>query len=186
MKHCSGIAAFAALTLALGAVSLGAQEMGGAGNASDLGPFTATISFMEGTAKTGGATLMVKLADAMGAPVDGATLTATATMDKSMAMDSKTMDEAKPIQVGLEKNSEAGKQGEYMAKVDFPYDGKWTVEVRAARGTDSGTANFGVEVAKAGPNLAVVGGFLALIALVILAAGVAKTRRSKRPAATAA
>lgn len=182
----NGIAAIAALTLALGAANLGAQEMGATGQASDLGPFKATLSFMEGRAKTGGATLMVKLVDAMGSPVDGASLAATATMDKSMAMDSKTMDEAKPIQVGLEKNGEAGKQGEYMAKIDFPYEGKWTIEVRAARGTDSGKAGFGVEVAKAGPNLAVVGGFLAMIALVILAAGVARARRSKRPAATAA
>jgi len=142
--------------------------------------YKVALSFMSPTVKTGPNEIMVRLRDAQDKPVENVKITLTADMDRGASMAGHDMEMRKPIVLELTPAHEQNKMGDYMGRIDFKDKGKWMIAVAFEAGGKSNQADFEVQVASAGPNWFMIGGFLALIALVILIAGIAKRKRNKR------
>jgi uncharacterized integral membrane protein len=137
------------------------------------------LSFMSPTIKTGANEIMVRIKDAQDKPIENVKITLTADMDRGASMAGHGMEMQKPIKLELQPAHEMEKMGDYMARIEFSDKGQWLITVAFDAGAKNNQADFEVQVASAGPNWFLIGGFLALIVLVILIAGIAKRKRNK-------
>lgn len=139
------------------------------------------LSFTSGKALTGNGDIMITLHDDDDKPITDALVTAIAEMDKS-SMDPK-MEDSKPIAIEFKKDDE---EGQYMGEVDFTDEGKWIVKVTINAQGQVKNLDFNVDVeepddheADSGANWGVIGGFLGLMALIIIIAGIKKKKSMK-------
>lgn len=123
-------------------------------------------------AKTGDNELTVKLYDDKNQPIDNANVKVTAEMDSSN-MGDMNMSDSKPKAVDFKEGTH---KGEYTGTVDFTDKGTWKIETDFSVNNQEKMANFNVEVANAGPNWFVVGGFLGIMAIIIITAGIMKKK----------
>jgi uncharacterized GH25 family protein len=112
------------------------------------------------------------LHDDKGQPIDNADVKVTTSMGSDMG-DMK-MDNSKPMAVDFKKGNE---KGEYTGSVNFSDKGKWTIKTDFMVQNQEKMANFDVDVASAGPNWFVVGGFAGVIVLIIIFAAVMKNKK---------
>lgn len=126
--------------------------------------------------KTGKNDVMVTLHDNNNKEIENADVNISAEMDKNSDMGGMNMDKSKPIEVALESSGE----GQYMGNIDFTDKGKWTVtaNVIMANG-EKKELQFDVDVASAGPNWVVIGGFMGIVSVIIIVAAVKKKQGSK-------
>lgn len=143
------------------------------GTAKKVDGINAELSFKNGKAQTGNGDIMIKLHDSNNKPISDATVSATAEMDKSMDMN---MREIKPISIEFKNGDD---QGQYMGTVNFTDKGKWIVKATIKVQGQEKNVDFDVDVASTGPNWGIIGGFLGLIALIIIIAAVKKKKTAK-------
>lgn len=134
------------------------------------------LSFMDKEVKTGANEIMITLMDGNANPIVDAKVSVIAEMDKSMAgMDHSEMKHPEPLlaepQIGHGK-------GQYMVKVQFTDEGKWTIKLNVSAEGRERVADFTVNVMNAGPNLYVIYGFLGIIATIIAGAAINKKRKA--------
>ncbi len=177
------ILALASLALVATMALSANEEMKGL--VKEVNGYKVELVFMNGAPMVGKNQMMIRLSDSMMAPVDGAMVSATAKMDAGMSMGGSSMSEGKSLTMEMMAGAAGSKKGEYMATVDFPNEGKWVVDASAKVGDASLPASFEVEVAKAGPNMLIVGGFIGIILLVIVVAAINKARSGKSGTAKA-
>jgi Cu(I)/Ag(I) efflux system membrane fusion protein len=104
------------------------------------GSFTIEAALRPDPPKEKGNTLVVRVLDANGKPVDGADLTVTAVMPAMGSM---------PEMRGTAQVSSKG-DGRYDARFDLAMGGSWTLEVRVAAAGASGSARFHMTVGTSG------------------------------------
>ena len=141
--------------------------------------YKVALSFMSPTVKTGPNEIMVRLRDAQDKPMENTKIILTVDMDRGTSMAGHDMEMRKPIVLELAPAHAQNKMGDYMGRIDFKDKGKWMIAATFDAGGKSNQVDFEVNVASAGPNWFIIGGFLALIVLVILIAGIAKRKRNK-------
>lgn len=131
------------------------------------------MSFKKDKAKTGENDIMITLSDSNGKPISNATVNATAEMDKNMNMGMKN---SKPIAIAFKNGDD---KGQYMGAVNFTDKGKWIVKATINVQGQEKNVDFDIDVAGAGPNWGIIGGFSGVIALIIITAAVKKKQSVK-------
>lgn len=86
------------------------------------------------------------------------------------------MDKSKPIEASLE-NSE---KGQYMGNINFTDKGKWIVTANLMVNGEKQNLQFDIYVANGGPNWIVIGGFIGIIALIIIVAAIKNKQGSSK------
>jgi Cu(I)/Ag(I) efflux system membrane fusion protein len=104
------------------------------------GAFTVEAALRPDPPKEKGNTLVVRVLDANGKPVEGADITVTAVMPAMGSM---------PEMRGTAQVSPKG-DGRYEARFDLAMGGSWTLEVRVAAAGASGSARFHMTVGTSG------------------------------------
>lgn len=163
-----------ALTLGLStaafAAGMGNMDMG-QGTEKSMNGINAELTFnKDNKAKTGKNDVMVTLHDNNNKEIDNADVKISAEMDKSSDMGGMNMDNSKPIEATLESSG----QGQYMSNIDFSDKGKWIVTANAMVNGEKKDVKFDVDVASSGPNWVVIGGFVGIVAVIIIVAAVKK------------
>lgn len=179
-KTIRGIMAGLILTLGLSTAAfadgMGNMDMSKGTEKSSNG-INAELTFnKDNKAKTGNNDVMVTLHDNNNNEINNADVKVSAEMDKNSDMGGMNMDKSKPIEAALEKSG----QGQYMGKIDFSDKGKWIVTATAIVNGEKRDIKFDVEVASTGPNWVVIGGFVGIVAVIIVVAAVKK--QSKKAA----
>ncbi len=132
------------------------------------------LSFKNGKAQTGNSDIMITLHDGNNQPILDAAVSATAEMDKSTSTDIK---DSEPIAIEFENGDD---QGQYMGSVNFTDIGKWIVKATIKLQGQEKNVDFDVDVvASAGPNWGIIGGFLGVMALIIIVAAVKKKQSAR-------
>lgn len=138
-----------------------------------LDGISAELSFKNGKAQTGNGDIMITLHDGNNKPISDAAVSATAEMDKNMDMNMK---DSKPISIEFKNGDD---QGQYMGSVNFTDKGKWIVKAKIKVQGQEKNVDFDVDVASTGPNWGIIGGFLGIVALIIIIAAVKKKQSAK-------
>ncbi|WP_411682711.1 FixH family protein [Clostridium thailandense] len=133
----------------------------------------ATLILTGDKAKTGENELTLKLSDDKDKPITNADVKVSVEMDKG-SMGDMSMSDSKAETVQFTKGHE---DGEYVGTVKFSDKGKWKVKTSFAANNAEKMADFDVDVASAGPNWFIVGGFLVIAALIIVTAGISKRNK---------
>ncbi|AJA48624.1 hypothetical protein CPAST_c25550 [Clostridium pasteurianum DSM 525 = ATCC 6013] len=125
------------------------------------------------TLKTGDNELTIKLYDTKGQPIENANVKVTADMPGNN-MDDMKMNNSKPEAIDFKPGHE---KGEYTGTVNFSDKGNWTIKTDFTAANQEKMADFDVKVSSSGPNWFVIGGFLGLVALIIIIAAVSKSKK---------
>lgn len=160
------------LTLGLSTAAFAdGMDMGGNVTEKKIDGINVELSFQDEKVKTGKNEIMLNLHDSNDKEIEISNVAITAKMadDSEMEMD-MNMDESKPIEVNLESSEE----GQYMGEIDFTDKGKWVVTANFVVDGKEKSLDFDVEVADGGPNWIVIGGFLGIVAVIIIVAAVKK------------
>lgn len=131
------------------------------------------LSFKNDKVKTGDSDIMITLHDDKEQPVKDAKVTATAEMDKNMDMDMK---DSKPVAIEFNNSDE---QGQYMGTINFTDKGKWIIKTTINLNGQEKKVDFDVDVAGSGPNWGIIGGFLGIVAVILVVAAVKKKQSVK-------
>ena len=144
----------------------------GHGTEKSMGDINAELTFnKDNNVKTGDNDVMVTLHDSNGKEIDDATVNIKIKMDGGSDMSghnhgNMNMDEPK-----LLDNSG---NGQYMGTVNFTDKGKWTVTANVSVNGEEKNIKFDADVVSAGPNWVVIGGFVGIVAVIIVVAAVKK------------
>ncbi|MCE5220555.1 MAG: FixH family protein [Clostridium sp.] len=158
------------LSTAAFAAGMGDMDMGQGTEKSSNG-INAELTFnKDNKVKTGKNDVMVTLHDNNDKEIQNADVKISAEMDKSSDMGGMNMDKLKPIEAALESSG----NGQYMGNIDFTDKGKWTVTANVLVNGEKKDIKFDVDVASAGPNWIVIGGFVGIVAVIIVVAAVKK------------
>ncbi|NAS17474.1 hypothetical protein GND98_006205 [Clostridium butyricum] len=147
------------------------MDMGGNVTEKKIDGINVELSFQDEKVKTGKNEIMLNLHDSNDKEIEISNVSIIAKMadDSEMEMD-MNMDESKPIEVNLESSEE----GQYMGEIDFTDKGKWVVTANFVVDGKEKSLDFDVEVADGGPNWIVIGGFVGIVAVIIIVAAVKK------------
>ncbi len=170
------VASLASLLLATGVAY--ADEFKGESQTKTTG--TVQVEFIteaEGTI-VGESHIAVQLKDtATGQPIVRDSVQVELTMDEGdSSMNHGSMSNQKPVLANLKASAEA--PGKYSGKVPFTDAGDWKATVLVDGNGARGPVSFGVHVVSSGPNWLVIGGFIGVLALVVVAAAMAKRKGS--------
>ena len=158
------------LTLGLSTVAFADTMDMGKGTEKSMNGIKAELSFnKDDKVKTGNNDVMITLHDNSDKEIENATVNISAEMDKNSDM-GMNMDKSKPIEAALE-NSE---KGQYMGNINFTDKGKWLVTANIMVNGEKQNVQFDVDVASGGPNWIVIGGFIGIVAVIIVVAAVKK------------
>ncbi|EHJ01062.1 hypothetical protein CDLVIII_4554 [Clostridium sp. DL-VIII] len=158
------------LSTAAFADGMGNMDMGKGTEKSASGINVELTFNKDNKAKTGKNDVMVTLHDDNNKEIDNADVKISAEMDKGSDMGGMSMDKSKPIEATLESSG----QGQYMGDIDFSDKGKWVVTANATVNGEKKDIKFDVDVVSAGPNWVVIGGFVGIVAVIIIVAAVKK------------
>jgi hypothetical protein len=86
------------------------------------------------------------------------------------------MDDSKPKVIDFKAGHE---KGEYTGNVHFSDKGKWKIKTEFMVQDKQKMIDFDVDVVDEGPNWFIIGGFSAVIAIIIISAGVTKKKNIK-------
>ena len=134
----------------------------------------ATLTFKNEKVKTGSNEFSILLHDSNNQPITNAKVRITMSMDKTSNMGG--MEEAKPVMIELK---ESGEKGQYSGTADFTTKGKWIIKTNFTMQGIEKSVDFNVTASSSGPNWLIIGGFLGVIALVLLIAGINKKKLIK-------
>ncbi|WP_297421460.1 FixH family protein [Clostridium sp.] len=163
------------LSTAAFAAGMGDMDMGQGTQKSSNG-INAELTFnKDNKVKTGKNDVMVTLHDSNNKEIDNANVKISAEMDKSSDMGGMNMDNSKPIEATLESSG----QGQYMSTINFTDKGKWVVTANVMVNGEKKDIKFDVDVVSAGPNWVVIGGFIGIVAVIIIVAAVKKKQINK-------
>ncbi len=158
------------LSTAAFADGMGKMDMG-KGTEKSASGINAELTFnKDNKAKTGKNDVMITLHDDNNKEIDNADVKISAEMDKDSDMGSMDMDKSKPIEAILESSG----QGQYMGNIDFSDKGKWVITANATVNGEKKDIKFDVDVVSAGPNWIVIGGFVGIVAVIIVVAAIKK------------
>lgn len=158
------------LSTAAFADGMGNMDMG-KGTEKSASGINAELTFnKDNKAKTGKNDVMVTLHDDNNKEIDNADVKISAEMDKGSDMGGMSMDNSKPIEATLESSG----QGQYMGNIDFSDKGKWVITANATVNGEKKDIKFDVDVVSAGPNWIVIGGFVGIVAVIIVVAAIKK------------
>ncbi len=76
--------------------------------------------------------------------------------------------------------TEGNEQGHYVGNADFTSAGKWNLKIRFTVQGQEKKTELNIVVVDNGPNWAVIGGFSAIITLIIIVAGITKHRSTRK------
>lgn len=136
----------------------------------------ASLTFVSEKLKPGKNEFTISLLDKNGQPLTNANLKVTADMDRSTDMAGDGMEKDEPMMLDLKEGSH---EGEYIGIADFKTKGKWIVTATLDLQGQEKTIEFDVNVESSGPNFLIIGGFSAVIVLIIVIAAVSKKRSIK-------
>lgn len=136
----------------------------------------ASLTFANEKLKSGSNEFTISLLDKNGLPLPNANLKVTADMDRSTDMSGDGMEKDKPMMINLKEGSP---KGEYSGMADFKTKGKWIVTATFDLQGQEKTIEFDVNVESSGPNFLIIGGFSAVIVLIIVIAAINKKRSIK-------
>lgn len=165
------------LTLGLSTTAFadGNMDMGKGTEKSSNG-ISAELTFnKDNKAKTGKNDVMVTLHDSNDKEIENAQVKISAEMDKNSDMGGMNMDKSKPIEAALESNG----KNQYMGNVNFTDKGKWMVTAEVMVNGEKKDIKFDVDVVSSGPNWIIIGGFVGIVAVIIVVAAVNKKQSSK-------
>ena len=173
-KTIRGAVAGLILTLGLSTAAfadgMGNMDMG-KGTEKSVNGISAELTFnKDNKVKTGKNDVMITLHDDNNKEIQNAEVKISAEMDKNSDMGGMNMDNSKPIEAILESSG----QGQYMGNIDFTDKGKWVVTANVTVNGEKKDIKFDVDVVSAGPNWVVIGGFVGIVAVVIIVAAVKK------------
>ncbi|EKQ55798.1 MULTISPECIES: FixH family protein [unclassified Clostridium] len=165
------------LGLSTAAFAAGMEDMDmGQGTQKSSNGINAELTFnKDNKVKTGKNDVMVTLHDSNNKEIDNANVKISAEMDKSSDMGGMNMDKSKPIEATLESSG----KGQYMGNIDFSDKGKWIVTANVMVNGEKKDVQFDVDVASSGPNWGIIGGFIGVVAAIIIVAVVKKKQSSK-------
>jgi hypothetical protein len=159
------------LTLGLSTAAFADGMDMGKGTEKSVNGINAELTFnKDNKVKTGKNDVMLTLHDANDKEIKNADVNISAEMDKNSDMGSMDMDKSKPIEVTLE----GSEQGQYMGNIDFSDKGKWIVTANVMLNGEKKDIKFDVDVTSAGPNWVIIGGFIGIVAVIIIVAAVKK------------
>lgn len=168
--------AIAGLILTLGlstaafADGMGNMDMS-KGTEKSVNGINAELTFnKDNKVKTGKNDVMVTLHDDNNKEIDNAEVKISAEMDKNSDMGGMNMDKSKPIEASLESSG----KGQYMGNIEFTDKGKWIVTANVMVKGEKKEIKFDVDVVSNGPNWVVIGGFIGIVAVIIIVAAVKK------------
>ncbi|MDT8718621.1 FixH family protein [Clostridium sp. 19966] len=130
---------------------------------------TVQLSFKNEKPKTGKDQIMITLKDSKGKEIDNGEVNVIAEMPND---DSMKMDSNEPIKLNLKNNG----SGQYMSDIKFTNKGQWTVTADITIDGVKNSADFNVDVINGGPNWFVIGGFVGIVAIIIIVAVVKKNK----------
>jgi hypothetical protein len=157
------------LSTAAFADSMGNMDMS-KGTEKNSNGINAELTFnKDNKAKTGKNDVMVTIND-NNKEIDNADVKISAEMDNGSDMGGMNMDNSKPIEATLQSSG----QGQYMGNIDFSDKGKWVVTANVMVNGEKKDIKFNVDVTSAGPNWVVIGGFVGIVAVIIVVAAVKK------------
>lgn len=136
----------------------------------------ANLTFSSEKLKAGDNEFTLTLIDKNGQPLSDPNLEVTADMDRSMDMVGDGMKNDEPMMIELKEGSI---EGEYTGMVNFSTTGKWIMKASFDNENETKSINFNFNVHSAGPNWIVIGGFAGAIALIIVIAGINKSKSKK-------
>ena len=157
------------LSTAAFADGMGNMDMG-KGTEKSVNGINAELTFnKDNKVKTGDNDVMITLHDDKDKEIENADIKISAEMDKNsdMGMD---MNGKKPIEVSLENS----KNGQYMGKINFTDKGKWVITANIMVNGEQKDVEFDADVVSGGPNWVVIGGFVGIVAVIIIVAAVKK------------
>ena len=125
------------------------------------------------TINIGSNTLIIKLYDKKGRPLEDANVKVTADMPGNN-MNNMNMNNSKPDTIDFKAGHE---KGEYTGSLNFSDKGDWRIKANFTTGSQEKMADFDVKVVSSGPNWFVIGGFLAVVVLIIIIAGISKNKK---------
>jgi hypothetical protein len=158
------------LSTAAFADGIGNMDMG-KGTEKSASGIKAELTFnKDNKVKTGKNDVMVTLHDDNNKEIQNAEVKISAEMDKNSDMGGMNMDKSKPIEAALESSG----SGQYMGKIEFTDKGKWGVTANVTVNGEKKDIKFDVDVVSAGPNWIVIGGFVGIVAVIIIVAVVKK------------
>ncbi|AGF57520.1 hypothetical protein B0P06_004177 [Clostridium saccharoperbutylacetonicum] len=158
------------LSTAAFADGMGNMDMG-KGTEKSASGIKAELTFnKDNKVKTGKNDVMVTLHDDNNKEVENAEVKLSAEMDKNSDMGGMNMDKSKPIEAALESSG----SGQYMGNIEFTDKGKWVVTANVTVNGEKKDIKFDVDVVSAGPNWVVIGGFVGIVAVIIIVAAVKK------------
>lgn len=159
------------LTLGLSTAAFADGMDMGKGTEKSANGISAELTFnKDNKVKTGENDVMLTLHDVNDKEIENADVNISAEMDKESDMGSMDMDKSKPIEAALEGSG----QGEYMGNIDFSDKGKWVVTANVMVNGEQKDIKFDVDVISAGPNWVIIGGFIGIVAVIIIVAAVKK------------
>jgi len=133
----------------------------------------ATLTFTEDTLKKTGNEFTISLLDQNGKPLTNANLKVTANMDQTSGMSGMN---DKAMMIDLKDGSQTG---EYTGMVNLKNNGKWIIEATFNDENQQKTVNFDFEVHNTSINWMQIGGFAAVIIIVIGTAAIFKIKSKK-------
>lgn len=159
------------LILILAFTTIVSASTGGKQIDNKVDGINASIAFSNATIKPGDNQFTITLRDKNNKPISNAKVETTVQMDKAMGMGAQDMNKSKPMMSQLK---ESNVKGQYIGSAKFTDKGKWNIKTSfTANGKMESTA-FDVDVVSAGPNWVIIGGFLGVIALVVIVVAVKK------------
>lgn len=168
--------AIAGLILTLGlstaafADGMGNMDMS-KGTEKSVSGINAELTFnKDNKVKTGKNDVMVTLHDDNNKEIENADVKISAEMDKNSDMGGMNMDKSKPIEAALESSG----KGQYMGNIEFTDKGKWIITANVMVNGEKKEIKFDANVVSNGPNWVVIGGFIGIVAVIIIVAAVKK------------
>lgn len=180
MKKLTIVAVLALVGLWLATGVAFADEWKGKSETKSVGSYQVELITPADGAKIGANNVAVQLKDTTtGQAVARDSIRVDFLMDEGdMSMTHGSMSTQKPVTVDLKAVS--GAAGRYEGKADLTDSGDWKVRVYADPKGLQPPATFNLNVAAAGPNFGVIGGFL--LAIVVVVGGIVFMMRKPRSA----
>lgn len=136
----------------------------------------ANLTFTTEKLKTGSNEFTLSILDSNGEAIPVTNLQVTADMDRSTDMGNDGMEKDAPMMIDLKDGSQ---KGEYTGMVDLKNHGKWIMNATFDLNGQTQSVDFDFTIPSADPSWLIIGGFSAVIVIIILIAAIGKKKSIK-------